>query len=227
MQKLSDWGKAWDDYFDAQNIDIDQLWEDIYEAYVEYLEPQDVVLPKYGTASMYQLVYLFAHLGEEVPKDEVSLFVIRNLPGVALDQQTRHLREDGWQVYAQGAGYVLASVTSPVESFNKARRHTRLSDADFEWVKQNYLTEDGRYYCPTCWHFGRATIEGEPIPGRSWEVCALQQGHLDSNLPLSADNCIPQCQICNRSATNRYKFDRDGIPYDVNTGEEMPDYWRY
>lgn len=22
MQKLSDWGKAWDDYFDAQNIDI-------------------------------------------------------------------------------------------------------------------------------------------------------------------------------------------------------------
>lgn len=231
-----------DKYINISVSEIRQIHNEIVEAYNKYSLHEYGVkaywekLTDIDTSSMsdeefvkllsrkeLQLIFLKKYMRCLVHKDMVSKFVRSVMPNAGLDQQVRHLStQDGWFVLNKGSdipdtnekvesGYHMLysiSLASPSALANQLKRKGRLAATTFEQLKMAY-----DYCCATC-----GKKEGT-IDVRIHEVIKLQQGHMDPRKSLTLDNTIPQCQYCNQTYKDYFRFNEFGRVVAVNNPE--------
>lgn len=171
-----------------------------------------------------QLIFLYKHRGCFVHKDVISAFVRRYKPSAGLDQQVRHLGSQyGWNVLNKGnkvpdedvyvpSGYhYLVSLDSPNPTIvgSILKRKGRLAAESFEELKVVY---DNR--CATC-----GIKEGVIDKRYNNVTVVLEQGHMDPRKPLTIENTIPQCQYCNHTYKDYFRFNEYGRVIAVNNPE--------
>ena len=184
-----------------------------------YLAKEGVRLPKLRRGQEYTkdaltLVYLAYHYPDTriVTKEELTAFIRLYDPNVLDVQQARHwgaqkgwfilsgTRSDNTSVCLHPGEYLLKTLERPYPGFTAERRGACLDDDTWEALKRAY-----GYRCACC-----GCQEG--APHRYWknQIVHLQKGHMDPSKPLTADNTIPQCEICNRPDRNYWVYDKKG-----------------
>ena len=196
--------------FKVKKLWSDELIEDCSDdAFVAQLDAKEL-----------QLIFLFKYMNCFVHKDMVSRFVRLHIKNAALDQQVRHLgTQYGWYVLNKGAkvpnveetvpsGYnylVTLESPSPTILASALKRAGRVAARNFAEMKMAYGCK-----CATC-----GCEEGKKDQ-RNQSKIVLQQGHMDPRKPLTLDNIIPQCQYCNQTYKDYFRFNEDGRVVAVN-----------
>lgn len=182
------------------------------------LEEQGVKLPRFKsgtriTKDAIVLAYLFTKLKKPVTKSELTRIVNIFYPGTTDVQQGRHLANGkGWNILSERRNdrgterwpkdsYALISVSKPYPSFLPNRR-APLQDSTWIRIKRRFKNR-----CATC-----GSVENEKNLRNSNSRTKLERAHCDPTKPLTMDNCIPQCQECNRPARNYWVWDNKGRP---------------
>lgn len=170
-----------------------------------------------------QMIFLYKYKNCFVHKDLVSEFVRNYKKNAGLDQQVRHLgTQCYWNVLNKGArvpdtdeivpsGYnYLVSIETPNPKAVKMtlKRANRNSAINFEQLKYVY---DNR--CATC------GLEEGKVDWRTGKKVKLQQGHMDPRKELNLENTIPQCEYCNQTYQDYFRFDENGRVIAVNNPE--------
>ncbi len=205
-------------------MELDKTVLDAYkalsEAHAKYLSAHGVKLPLLyyrgqPTATALTLCYLYMNLGKPVTKTALTEFVHQYRKTNDL-QAGRHLANgSGWKVLATRRrdartrewpkdSYALTSVTEPYDGFKRARTGALTAEA---WKT---LLAEAEKRCKTC-----GSTEGQANFRKPAVKTELQQGHIDPHKPLTIENCIPQCQICNQPARNTWVWGKDGQPFAV------------
>lgn len=190
--------------------ELQNAWNELREIHETYLLPYEVKIPSVEhyseIARSIWLAVLFHFSDEPVHKDVISDVCQRDKPGLARDQQVRHLKREGWHLTGTGGYHQLDPYQPSAEWVTERNQQAGRLHADtFENLKQLYGNS-----CATC----RAT-EGRPDPRYGQDKVILQQGHMDPARPATKDNIIPQCQFCNRAYRSDFVFDSKGRVHAV------------
>ena len=181
------------------------------------LRPPRLTRPDGGfTVAGLTFVFFARHVGEVKTKRELTDF-LRGMRCQTTDPQPRHLgAQAGFQFLVQGcwhpterrqlrAGeYCLLDLES--EHPNHACRHRSIDRAlaspdGFGGLKALYGDR-----CAVC-----GSSEGEPHLKNLHLITMLERGHCDPRRPLTQDNCLPMCTMCNRVYRDRAVFNRRGF----------------
>lgn len=225
----------------SSNIDEEEIIQIHYKLisiYNTYLKPygvkplwnelmQDLKIDKADIRNMndkeLQMIFLYKYRESFVHKDLVSEFVRKHKPNAGLDQQVRHLgTQCYWYVLNKGtkvpnydeivpSGYnylVSIEIPNPKAVKMALKRASRNAARTFEELKYVY---DNR--CATC------GLEEGKIDWRTGKPVKLQQGHMDPRKELNLDNTIPQCEYCNQTYLDYFKFDENGRVIAINNPE--------
>ena len=201
-----------------------QKYNEVLRLHAQYLRMYNVRMPNVNTTQSIQLVYLYDNMGDAVHKDLISELVNRLIPTAGKDQQVRHLgTQFGWNILNRHemvpgtnirvkSGFnMLFDYRTPKSSFygKELRRIGRIAARDFESLKLVYNNK-----CATC-----GAEEGKLHHFFRDKVVQLQQGHMNPNLPLTLDNTIPQCQVCNQIYQDLFEFNEQGQVSKLNNPE--------
>ena len=102
--------------------------------------------------------------------------------------------------------YLLHTLEEPYPGYISDKRKSSLSDKDWAKLKNEYDNK-----CANC-----GSVEGKPNELNKSKLTLLTQGHMDPYKPLTYDNTIPQCEICNRPAKDKFKFNKKGQISSIN-----------
>ena len=186
----------------------------------DYLEKYGVKMPKLKRGGKYTenalaLICLSEYYPDTkvITKEDLSDFIHKYRPDLKKDIQAgRHLgKQDGWYIITGTRGdsltekipdgsYKLISLEEPYPRFNPDRRGLSVDDDFWENLKKSY-----DYCCACC-----GSKEGEAHRYNPTRVTVLQKGHKNPNLPLSPENIIPQCEVCNRPDLNNWEYNDEG-----------------
>jgi hypothetical protein len=194
--------------------EIEKWYKVLEEEHATYLAKYGVSFPARDTVKALWLVFLRKYKGKLVHKDTISSFVNTVNPNAGKDQQVRHLAADGWFILNKGdripdgdgtvpSGYhVLVTTESPKPTFifKSLKRAGRLAAKNFGELKAVY-----DFRCATC-----GSQEGHPNFLEPDKRTELQQGHMNPSKPLTMENSIPQCQVCNQVYRDDFVFDAKG-----------------
>lgn len=173
---------------------------------------------------IFQLVFLYKYKGYFIHRDLISEFVRKHIPSAAGDQQVRHLgSQGGWNVLnslahvpdtdenvPRGFHYLVSIETpNPKKAAIIMKRARRLNANTFLELKKAYDN-----CCATC-----GIKEGIADPRNNSIVVKLQQGHMDPRKELNIENTIPQCQYCNQTYKDYFRFNEYGRVIAVNNPE--------
>jgi hypothetical protein len=203
--------------------EIPKLYEELKKAHKAHLKAAGVKFPrlKQGeqfTKNALTLILLYKNLEYPVTKKELTKFIRQFYPDVNDVQQGRHLgNRSGWCVLTETRGdhqnadwpkssYGLMSITEPHPDFRPQSRTGDLDDDAWNTLKKHF-----DFRCATC-----GSKEGEPGLRQNSATTRLQKGHMDPNKELTPDNCIPQCEQCNRPARQWWIWDKKGRPHAIN-----------
>jgi len=198
--------------------ELERIYELLADAHETHLKALGVRLPQFRRNGLYvgkalALIALYIRLGQPVTKAELEEFIAKYKDGANDGQFGRHLGNgDGWHVLSSTrpdigtedwpeASYGLMSITDCLPSF---RRHRSGDLTDEDWVA---IQADFDNRCSLC-----GSKSGEPNLRNPNVITEIERGHCDPTKPLSAENCIPQCQECNRPLLQKFVFDRKGRP---------------
>jgi len=191
---------------------LQKAWEDLQEIHAQYLAKYRVKLPpaiQYDEqARSIWLSVLFHYQGQDVHKNFISAVCQRDYPGLAPDQQVRHLKREGWKLHKNGKGNQGLGPCQPsLENRNtEDRKDGLLAAKSFDDIKRTF-----GYSCATC-----GAREGWPDPRYGEDKVRLQRGHRDPAKPANDKlNIIPQCQFCNRAYRGDFVFDEKGRAWAV------------
>ena len=203
--------------------EIQQIWEIIVSNYNEHLANKNVKLPALMAKSDYtKNALVLIRLAKSYPntnvvsKDELTKFIQQFYPNNGDVQQARHLAmQSGWNILSSTRGDILPDEEFPKGSYKLVdlesiysgfvpRRRDGFS-GDWEEIKKRY-----NYRCILC-----GSKEGEGHLFREKVRVELQKGHMNPVLPLSEENIIPQCQICNRADKDYWVYDKTGRVIEV------------
>ena len=185
---------------------LQSVYNELKQHHTEYLKSFGVLLPENkATKIFFVLCYLFEHVGQVVSKTELTNYIRKFFPETTDVQYGRHLsKQKGWHILKKGEGglrsgeYKLVDIKTPYPGFASARK-VGLSVGSFEELKKEY-----DYRCATC-----GDKEGEPARWFSEQKVKLHAGHMDPTKELE-NNCIPQCEECNRAYKDKFIFDVRG-----------------
>ncbi len=203
--------------------DITTAYAALKRAHEERLAALGVTLPgliRSGqpTKDALVLCHLYQNFGRPVTKGELTALVRRYYPGTTDVQQARHLANGkGWYILSKRRGdadtddwprdsYGLMSIGEAYPGFHRAAREGLLDEASWQALVVRFMRR-----CATC-----GSTEGQPNLRNPSALTTLQRGHRNPHLPLTIENCIPQCDECNRPARNYWIWDEDGRPYAVS-----------
>lgn len=191
---------------------LQKAWEELQDIHSQYLARHDVRIPRANQynerAKSIWLAVLFHWHGEDVHKNTISAVCQRDNPGLAPDQQVRHLKRDGWRLESDGRGnHRLDPFQPSLEFVNvKSRRDGLLSAESFADIKRVF-----GHSCATC-----GAREGRPDPRYGEDIVVLQRGHRDPAKSAGDRlNIIPQCQFCNRAYRGDFVFDEKGRAWAI------------
>ena len=202
---------------------IEKIYEELYSLYKQYLQSYHVNPPaklknskhKYQITSL-SLLFLYIHLGKTITKSDCNLF-LQKYDVVSNDNQSlRHFKRYGWYVIGETCTgtlgnklkpgeYELISVKEPHPSFIRNIHIVLITEHNFDELRKQY---DDR--CACC-----GSKENEKhFKDKTKIVPKLQKGHMDPQKELTSDNCIPQCDLCNRQYKNKAIFNKNGHVVD-------------
>lgn len=224
-------------YLNISDEEIIKIHKKILSSYKNFLQPygvkpvwseskaemSDAEILASISAKEFQLIFLYKHKGKLVHKDLISAFVRKHIPNAGLDQQVRHLSSQfGWNILNKSGKIPDEDITVPsgfhylvsLETPNpklvaqELKRVGRLGAKTFEQLKIAYGNK-----CATC------GIEEGKKDSRMDAIVKLQEGHMDPRKSLTLDNTIPQCQYCNQTYKDYFKFNEHGRVIAVNNPE--------
>tara|TARA_B100000886_G_C20361656_1_gene465471 strand:- start:73 stop:666 length:594 start_codon:yes stop_codon:yes gene_type:complete len=175
--------------------DLDIIWE-------KNLKLLNVKLPKRGRKRC-ALDYLYQNIGVFIHIDKIKEHVSKQYKLTGTDPvQVRHLStQDGWNIIKQGKYmHCLVDVNSTCPSFISEKRNVNINNIIWNNLKFSY-----EFMCVNC-----GSKEDEPQRWDNNNITKLQKGHMDPTKSLTEDNCIPQCQFCNRRYKDKAVFDKRG-----------------
>lgn len=188
-----------------------------------HLAEYGVKLPQLMNGQFYSqkaltLICLYQNMGQPVTKAEITKFCLENGAKPSPDIQPRHLAtQDGWNILLKRnreigteswpqSSYGLINVNAPKLGFRSSRREGVLDDQSWSDVCTTF-----KHRCATC-----GSPEGEANYRDLNSITKLEKGHCDPSLPLTLENCIPQCQKCNRDLGNEWVWDVNGKPRAIH-----------
>lgn len=187
------------------NPTIEEVWD-------TNLKQHGVKLPKKSSKQREVLEILFENINKPLHIDTIkTILKERGFKLTGTDPvQTRHLStQQGWYIEKTSKyEHMLVSVTDPLPGFIKSKRAVKVDDSI--WKK---LLEEYDHTCVNCGSKDNFTLRW-----KNTEITKLQQGHMDPRLPLTEDNCIPQCQFCNQRYKNKAVFDKRGQVIEFSKG---------
>jgi len=202
---------------------VASIYDEIAEQHKKHLAIHGVKLPKLMTGEFFSLkaltlICLYLNLGEPVTKADVTEFCLINGAKRTNDLQPRHLAtQDGWNILLKRnsdigtetwppSSYGLLNITTPKPGFRSSRRKGTLDEDS--WTE---LLREFNNCCATC-----GSEAGKPNRHDPNSITKLEKGHCDPDLPLNLENCIPQCQKCNRDLGSEWVWDQRGKPRAIN-----------
>jgi hypothetical protein len=205
--------------------ELQECYEALKHAHEKHLKPMGVELTAFRRGGLYTqrslaLIALYLRLGQPVTKRELTNFVRKYVEGEADVQDGRHLANtQGWYVLSTQRNdvgtenwpkdsYGLISITEKYPAFSGHREGTLKSD---EWAR---LMKKFENRCSLC-----GSEEGKSNLRNKSVITQLQQGHKDPTKPLSLNNCLPQCQECNRPLQQKFIFDDKGRPKAISKAD--------
>jgi hypothetical protein len=198
---------------------LESKYQELKQFHERHLAAKGVWLPPFtGRDGLYHqtalaLIGLYCRLGLPVTKSELESFVRMYKDGARDVQDGRHLSAQfGWRVLSSHrrdfgtedwprSSYGLVSVTESHPSFR------RQQDGDLTVEEWAIICDTFDNRCSLC-----GSKEGEPNLRAPAAMTEIQKGHRDPRKPLSIQNCLPQCQECNRTLRNKFEFDERGRP---------------
>lgn len=197
---------------------VKPLWNELF---------QDIQISKSDIKNMndkeLQMIFLYKYKNCFVHKDLVSEFVRNHKPDAGLDQQVRHLGSQNYwyvlnknakvpdteEVVPSGYNYLVSiEIPNPKAVKTALKRANRNSAKSFLELKYVYANQ-----CATC------GLEEGKTDWRTGKKVKLQQGHMDPRRDLTLDNTIPQCEYCNQTYLDYFRFDENGRVVAVNNPE--------
>lgn len=166
--------------------------------------------PPYTVGGL-MLVFFASRLGEVVDKTELVEF-LRKMKCGTVDPQPRHL---GMQV---GLNFLVQGCVHPkakralkrgeyclLDLRNAHPSHATMhrAKAELSWGPLKSLY-GGR--CACC-----GSVEGERHLKNAHLLTTLERGHCDPRRPLTDDNCIPMCKLCNMVYKDHAVLSRRGF----------------
>ncbi len=196
--------------------EIETLYDEIAIAHQAQLAALGVHLPSLRNATQFSknalvLVALYTEEQRPVTKSSLTGFVRLYYPDTNDMQQARHLANVmGWNILSGTRGdvcpagsYLLVNLEESYSGFTPERQGGALGAAIWTDIQKAFQNR-----CATC-----GSIEGAPNLRNRAAKTKLQKGHMDPSKPLDSNNCIPQCQECNRPARNYWVWDEKGRPH--------------
>ena len=193
--------------------------KNINNYYDNYLKTKGVKKITNNTGFYYALEYLYLNLKKQVYIEDLKKYVKEK--GIKLNGgdslQIRHLGlQYGYNLLKGGdnfndikikkSHYMLVNLIKPYNGFIKDKRTTKVNNENWISIKKEY---DNR--CVNC-----GSEEGKPLRWAKNKITELAQGHMDPRKPLTIDNIIPQCNICNQQYKNKAIFNKRGFIIDYN-----------
>jgi hypothetical protein len=102
--------------------------------------------------------------------------------------------------------FLLMDLDVPYHGFKPKRRKLEMTDDDWKSLLAKYEN-----MCVNC-----GSKEGEPLRWNKHKITVLQKGHMDPRKPLTEDNTIPQCAMCNQQYKNKAVFNERGFVVEFN-----------
>ena len=202
-----------------KDSDLVKYYNELGEYHENFLKEHGVKMPKLKKNGEYTknalvLIYLYVFFKKPVSKEELTDFLLEYGLKSNDMQQARHLgQQHGWYIITGQRGdkeceeynvkpgeYALISVEEYYPNFTNLKRKDDLTKDEWESIKKHY-----NYRCATC-----GSIEGKPNIHYPNMITQLQKGHMDPNKPLTANNIIPQCELCNRQDRNNFVYNNKG-----------------
>ena len=203
--------------------DISRVYQSVKTSITQQKMEHPIRMPRLSrndgryTVGGLTLVFFARHLGEIRHKRELIDF-LRALDCHTTDPQPRHLgMQCGFNFLVKGcyhpqkerilrAGeFSLLDVVSAHPSYSRALQH-RSTDRAFGSLAFGKLKKLYDMRCPCC-----GSMEGERHLKNQHCITKLEMGHMDPRLPLSGDNCIPMCNMCNMVYKNYAVFNANGF----------------
>jgi hypothetical protein len=163
---------------------------------------------------------MYLNLQKDVLIDDIRNYVSSKggvLQGGTDSLQIRHLGlQYGFNIFKGGdmykdhkikkSHYMLLNLTKTYNGFCKEKRKSECNESAWDEIKKEY-----DYSCVNC-----GSKEKETLRWNKNKNTVLQQGHMDPRKPLTTDNIIPQCSVCNQQYKNKAIFNKRGFVIDYN-----------
>lgn len=186
--------------------DIKKSHKILHEYYEKYLKKLNVkIFPKYnkGAVKATEIGLLTYNYPNTYVWSKSQLVKCMSKLAVSSDPQyCRQAKQDGyciWQSdrlrkygFPRGC-YLLKSLTETIPDYNPNRRNC------------DPLLKSSMELCRTCWR-----KEGDENPRYGGIISSVNYQHCNPDLPLMGDNCILQCNICNRTEQNDWVYNKKG-----------------
>ncbi len=187
--------------------------------YTNYLKNFGVKKIKDNTGFYYALEYLYLNIKKQVYIEDIKKYVENK--GIKLNGgdslQIRHLgMQYGYNILKGGetfgdnkikkSYYMLVNLIKPYYGFIKDKRTEKINQENWTQILKEYDNK-----CVNC-----GSIEGEPLRWSKNKITKLAQGHMDPRKPLTINNVIPQCSICNQQYKNKAIFNKRGFIINYN-----------
>jgi hypothetical protein len=190
-------------------------YEKIKYYYEKYLKNKGCILPKQESGLGRALECLYLNIRKEISIEDLRKYVEEkgvNLKGGSDTLQVRHLGlQKGFNLLkgldnfrdtkVKKSHYILLNLKDIFNGFCKEKRTEKLNNENWLALKTEY-----GFKCVNC-----GSEENKPLRWNGNKLTILQQGHMDPRKPLSLDNVIPQCSICNQQYKNKAIFNKRGF----------------
>jgi len=170
-----------------------------------------IKLPKHTTKTGRTLLLLYKYKNTIVKKEHIqNVMAIFDTSSVDIQAQ-RHLSlQYGFNILKgknmfegrelASREYVFLGFDDVYEDFKEDKRMENINVNSFEELKAKY-----DYKCGVC-----GVAEGERHRYYISTITSLERGHMNPNISLCLDNCIPLCQICNKIYKDEFIFNPKG-----------------
>ena len=191
--------------------------------YNKYLKDHGCKLPSEKSNIAKALEYLYINIKKEININGIKSYFKDNKE-TKIDSDTIQVRHLGLQygfnllkggdniktshfeLKIKKSHYCLFNLKKQYPSFCCDKR--KLNVDKFSWIgiKRSYNDK-----CVNC-----GSEENDVMRWNKNKITVLQYGHMDPRKPLTINNVIPQCSICNQQYKNKAIFNKRGFVIDFN-----------
>lgn len=165
------------------------------------------------TVAALMLVFFYLNIGRVRSIADLREFLVEH-DCLSMNPQPRHLgMQNGFRFLVQNCvhprlrqtlrrgQYCLLTLASAHPSAASGHRDCSLTADSFSRLQRRYA---GR--CAVC-----GSAEGEPHLKNMLLRTTIERGHADPRRPLTVQNCLPMCRLCNCAYKNKVVFNSRGI----------------